>query len=404
MENGIIKLSIIIPTRERHESLQYTLKSVLSINRDDIEVVVSDNYSSIGTYNVVSKFNDKRIQYYRTDKRLSMVENFEQSIKLARGDYLTILGDDDCIVADMLCEIEKHLTPDVPVCWMRFPYFWPNATEQKNKLFVNKAQYFTRLPSEISLEFLLQYFLNYQYFPSLYNSIVHRDIVDRIMEYNHNNFGISGFYINGVIAPDVFSAMLIMKFTESYVFSGVPFSLSGISKFSNGIGASNNYENRDSKLFSKEFGKNKISEMFHSSLPKVDNVHLSVLSDHLLFIDNYIQNEVKKSSKTTVRSACKYFQEKALVDDESIGELLNNYSIEKYSVEALNANIVGGDNASLFCIPTNNMMVVDCSLHSVFDAYGAGDLYNDIVFNNLVSEKEKFNTLKKIKYRIKEYF
>ena len=44
-----IKYSIIIPTRNKAEYLPYAIKSVLDSSRDDIEVIVSNNFSTDNT-------------------------------------------------------------------------------------------------------------------------------------------------------------------------------------------------------------------------------------------------------------------------------------------------------------------------------------------------------------------
>ena len=39
-------ISIVIPSRDRHETLPFTLQTILQQNFDDYEIIVSDNNSS----------------------------------------------------------------------------------------------------------------------------------------------------------------------------------------------------------------------------------------------------------------------------------------------------------------------------------------------------------------------
>ena len=60
----MIRFSIVIPTRERHETLGSTLQTVLTQDFDDYEIVVSDNFSSPETKLVVDSFNSDKIKYF----------------------------------------------------------------------------------------------------------------------------------------------------------------------------------------------------------------------------------------------------------------------------------------------------------------------------------------------------
>jgi glycosyltransferase involved in cell wall biosynthesis len=54
------KIYIIIPTaKNRHETLFYSIKTVLNQDYDNLELVVSDNFSSSKTVEVVNFQGDK---------------------------------------------------------------------------------------------------------------------------------------------------------------------------------------------------------------------------------------------------------------------------------------------------------------------------------------------------------
>ena len=61
-------VSIVIPTRERAETLYHTLRTCLEQEGDDYEVVVCDNCGSPATRAVVDGFASARIKYVRSAK------------------------------------------------------------------------------------------------------------------------------------------------------------------------------------------------------------------------------------------------------------------------------------------------------------------------------------------------
>ena len=65
-------ITIIIPTRNRCDTLAGTLKTCVEQNHDSLSIVVSDNCSDDNTRDVVHSFHDERIRYLRTPNRLSM--------------------------------------------------------------------------------------------------------------------------------------------------------------------------------------------------------------------------------------------------------------------------------------------------------------------------------------------
>ena len=121
--------SIVIPTRQRHDTLQYSIESVLNQTHKDFELIIMDNFSTQETAEVVASFKDSRIQYYRTPERLSMSDNWELGLSHATGEYITILGDDDALMPDALeiCLKLINLFRISLVSWDRYFYWWPSA-------------------------------------------------------------------------------------------------------------------------------------------------------------------------------------------------------------------------------------------------------------------------------------
>lgn len=125
------KYSIVIPTRERELTLKSSIETVLAQTSGDFELIIQDNLSSPATRAVVDGFNDPRIRYFRSEKRLPMHENWEQALDHTTGDYILFIGDDDALMPDCLERAEPLLAkmdPDI-LSWTNHLYYWPDVPD-----------------------------------------------------------------------------------------------------------------------------------------------------------------------------------------------------------------------------------------------------------------------------------
>ena len=78
--------------------LAEAIRSALMQTYSEFEVLVVDDCSLRGVKEVVDKFDDARIRYYRNEKNVGKDDpsrNWMRCLDLARGDYICILCDDD---------------------------------------------------------------------------------------------------------------------------------------------------------------------------------------------------------------------------------------------------------------------------------------------------------------------
>jgi glycosyltransferase involved in cell wall biosynthesis len=96
-------VSIGIPTYNRASSyLKHTLRSAVNQTYKNIEIIVSDNCSPDNPESVVKEFNDPRIRYYRQEKNIGAINNFNFCLEQSRGKYFLLLLDDDLIDEDFV--------------------------------------------------------------------------------------------------------------------------------------------------------------------------------------------------------------------------------------------------------------------------------------------------------------
>ncbi len=108
------QLSICIPTYNRKRNLSELLDVLAEIRgMADIEVIVSDNASTDGTKeymeDLVKKEKIQNLRYHRNDENIGPDNNFVMCYKLARGDYVWLLGDDDMIAGDIISIVTKAI-------------------------------------------------------------------------------------------------------------------------------------------------------------------------------------------------------------------------------------------------------------------------------------------------------
>jgi glycosyltransferase involved in cell wall biosynthesis len=98
------KVTIAIPTYNRAELLDASLRCVLDQTYPDFEILVLDNASMDNTEAVVRSFGDRRIRYVRNAANIGLFRNWSRAIELNHSPYLGILQDDDELLPDFIQE------------------------------------------------------------------------------------------------------------------------------------------------------------------------------------------------------------------------------------------------------------------------------------------------------------
>jgi len=108
------KITIAIPTYKRPECLKQAVDSVLNqINYNDFEIIIIDNEANFTDESIniqlIKQYNNPRILYYINEENIGMFGNWNRCIQLARGEYITILNDDDWLEENFLSISSKFL-------------------------------------------------------------------------------------------------------------------------------------------------------------------------------------------------------------------------------------------------------------------------------------------------------
>ena len=106
-------VSILIPTYNSIKFVKLTIDSCLNQKYKNLEILISDDCSTDGTFEYLSQFygDDKRIKATKNRTNLGIAANFNKLIDEANGDFIKFLGHDDVIldnfVSDSLQELEQ---------------------------------------------------------------------------------------------------------------------------------------------------------------------------------------------------------------------------------------------------------------------------------------------------------
>ena len=97
-----MKMTVIIPTRNRANTLRYALLTCTAQAYEDLEIIVSDNCSDDDTEAVVRSVNDPRVRYLKAPRRISMRANWEFALSHVSEGFVGLIGDDDGLLPDAI--------------------------------------------------------------------------------------------------------------------------------------------------------------------------------------------------------------------------------------------------------------------------------------------------------------
>ena len=225
--------TVIVPTRERSDTLMHTLKTALCQDYDGFQVLVSDNASADGTGEKVSSISDSRLKYVNTGQRVSMSENWEFALSHVDHGWVTVLGDDDALLPGALRKVSGIIsaTGTKAIRSNGCTFLWPGFNgAQYGKLSFSVKRGFEVRDSSRMLQKVLGGVRHYTELPMLYNGgYISFDLIKEAK-------GISGkFFLS--MTPDVYSAIVLSLLSEKYVYSHEPLAVNGASSHSGGAAA-----------------------------------------------------------------------------------------------------------------------------------------------------------------------
>ena len=268
------KFSILIPTRDRPDTFQHTLKTVIEQEGDDFEIVVADNCGSPRTREIVDKSGSNKIKYIRSDTILPMAENWEKGLAECKGEYVTVLGDDDGFLPSTL-GIARNIINQTSarlVSWRMHTYWWPDTIViwNRNRLQVIFGENASFMDKRDMLRRFYSGDAQFGNLPMIYNSFVHKSYIQMVTEKHGCYFAIPHI-------PDVFSGVVNLATDNgTWVHANRPLTVRGNSGKSNGTAqfARSLGEKQREQYFNEE--KIKLEKMIHKDLVPSPNLEIII--------------------------------------------------------------------------------------------------------------------------------
>lgn len=232
---GEVLLSVVMPTHNRARYATHAIRSVLAIDSKDIELIVHDTSEDDVLERFAGDITDARLRYAHSRERLSMTENHNRAMGLARGRYVCLVGDDDSILPEAVEVARWAARNGIPAVAPEVVanYAWPDfrsrafGARHAGRLYLKRR--FGRIAmrdARTSMHAALsRAALGTDGLPKVYHGIVERRILEQIRQ-------LGGAYFYGT-SPDVSGALGVATMIDRYVWIDFPLTLPGASAGSN---------------------------------------------------------------------------------------------------------------------------------------------------------------------------
>lgn len=244
--------SVVIPTHNRLDLLKDAMETVLKQDYSDWELVIFDNASTDDIAGYVGSLGERRVRYERSDEFLPVTASWNKAIDLAKGDYVTFLGDDDGLTPGYFTAISRIIgefgSPDILYSAL-YQFMHPGVApwdrggyvaDLKNAFFFMDRQVPFLLSKEEalkavqgSLEFHRNFTFNIQAF------VFARNFLDKLRE--------DGPIFRSPF-PDYYLANVALAKASSIVAIPMPMSIAGVSKASFGYTLFNDQEAKGAEM------------------------------------------------------------------------------------------------------------------------------------------------------------
>jgi glycosyltransferase involved in cell wall biosynthesis len=229
-----IKLTILIPTKNRYAYLKNLIESILISKKQEFEVVIQDNSDNPNLFKkYIDELNDSRIKYEHQSGYLSVIQNCEKGASRGRGEFLCMLGDDDGILVDETLDFLFNVDMfDIDAIVVNPASFnWPDSKHAvwSNKLsghlFTNNYTYKTVIKND-SIQLInnvtkIAGVKGVEFLPRIYHGFVRRSIMNQLKL-------LTGNFFPGP-SPDMANAIGVSLIVNSYLFYDAPLIISGAS-------------------------------------------------------------------------------------------------------------------------------------------------------------------------------
>jgi glycosyltransferase involved in cell wall biosynthesis len=225
------KVYVLIPTKNRYDTLKFAVQTCLNQEYDNLEIIVSDNYSSDNTQNILSEISDPRLKYQRTDKPLPMIYSWEFALSAVKEEgFVHFMGDDNGLTFDAIQRVVNiaNKTGHKIIHGQPIQYTWPNDQILNGFVSIPKGENIYVINSQSALKAAYGLTIGFDRMPTINASFIHTSIIEKAKTFFDGKYFIAS-------NPDVCSSIVNAYFEKEYVFTEKPFMINGASVHSNGM-------------------------------------------------------------------------------------------------------------------------------------------------------------------------
>lgn len=114
------KISIVIPSYNKVDYIEETLKSIVSQKYPNLEVIIQDGESTDGTLEIIKRYLDKypNIFILESKKDNGQVDAINKGFKKATGEIFAYINADDCYAKDALISVGNYFVKNPKTLWL----------------------------------------------------------------------------------------------------------------------------------------------------------------------------------------------------------------------------------------------------------------------------------------------
>lgn len=127
---GTIKYSVIIPVYNSEKTIRRCLDSLLTEQRDDVEIIIVNDGSTDCSLNILNEYVKKSRNIFCLDQQNSGVSKARNTgLMRSSGKYITFVDSDD-YVSDNYFSVLDQMEPDADICYFQKTSIGGNEQEE----------------------------------------------------------------------------------------------------------------------------------------------------------------------------------------------------------------------------------------------------------------------------------
>lgn len=233
-------LSLVVPTHNRARYAKACIKSVLGFDEPELQLVVTDTSTDRELYDWLRDdarhlLDDPRLVYAKIDGPSDVTKNHNDAFALATGEYVGVIGDDDCLTNAAIDAVRWASRHDIPAVsqTLTTTYAWPDFRSRLARSGHAERLYVPRKigggrwrDAESDLrDALARAFQGTDGLPRTYHGFVRRELLENVHR-------LTGAFVHGS-SPDMAGAVSVACQIGHYLEVDIPLSIPGISGGSN---------------------------------------------------------------------------------------------------------------------------------------------------------------------------